>query len=89
MQKLKSKEAYFDHIVELRFFPSVKRLKFHLNFLFKDIDFKDKNVLDIGGGVGIHSFYAACMGARKVICLEPELAGSSTKLKEKFNSINS
>jgi len=64
-------------------------LKFHLNFLFKEIDFKGKNVLDIGGGIGIHSFYAACMGAKRVINLEPELAGSSTELKEKFNSINS
>ncbi len=89
MQKIKLPTAYLEHIVKLGLAHSVKRLEFHLNFLFKEINFKDKNVLDIGGGVGLHSIYAACMGARKVICLEPELEGSSGGLNEKFSSINS
>lgn len=82
-------ESYFGSIVKLKFYSSIKRLKFHINFLFNEIDFKGKNVLDIGGGIGIHSFYGSCMGAKKVICLEPELAGSSKGIKEKFSSINS
>jgi len=82
-------QAYFDRVIKLGLYSSVKRLKFRLDFLFSDIDFCDKNVLDIGGGAGVLSFYAACMGAEKIINLEPELAGSSTGLKEKFNSINS
>lgn len=89
MKKITLEVNYFESIVRLKFYPSVKRLKFHINFIFKDIDFKDKNVLDIGGGIGIHSFYAACMGAKRVVCLEPELAGSSKRLKEKFSVINS
>ena len=44
--------------------------------LFRGIDFAGKRVLDIGGGDGVYSFYAAAMGAREVICLEPEAAGS-------------
>ena len=89
MQKLVSREDYFETIDRLGLCSSIKRLKFRLDFLFGEIDFSNKKVLDIGGGIGIHSFYSACMGAKIVICLEPELAGSSVGLKEKFNSINS
>lgn len=89
MQEIKLQTAYLENIVKLRFFPSIKRLKFRLDFLFRDISFKDKNILDIGGGAGIYSFYAACMGAKRVVCLEPEFAGSSKGLKEKFSLINS
>jgi 2-polyprenyl-3-methyl-5-hydroxy-6-metoxy-1,4-benzoquinol methylase len=45
--------------------------------LFRDIDFDGKRVLDIGGGDGVYSFYAAAMGAAEVVCLEPEAAGST------------
>lgn len=89
MQRITLKNNYYENIVKLGFYPSIKRLKFHFNFLFSEIDFSNKNVLDIGGGIGIHSFYAACRGAKKVICLEPESAGSSKGIKEKFSSINS
>ena len=82
MQRITLENDYFGSIIKLRFHSSVKRLKFHINFIFKDIDFKDKNVLDIGGGIWIHSFYAAYMGAKSNVCLEPELAGISKKLKE-------
>jgi SAM-dependent methyltransferase len=44
--------------------------------LFRGIDFRGRRVLDIGGGDGVYSFYAAAMGAREVVCLEPEAAGS-------------
>lgn len=85
----KIQEDYCRYIVKLGFFASVRALKYHLNFLFPKINFKDKSVLDIGGGVGIYSFYAGCMGAKKVICLEPELAGSSKGLRDIFNTIKS
>ncbi|HZD21143.1 MAG TPA: class I SAM-dependent methyltransferase [Burkholderiales bacterium] len=44
--------------------------------LFRGIDFAGRRVLDIGGGEGIYSFYAAAMGASEVVCLEPEAEGS-------------
>lgn len=60
-------------------------LKWHMeNYLFPDIDFKEKRFLDIGGGVGTYSFYAACRGACEVVCLEPEAAGSSSGMREEF-----
>lgn len=45
--------------------------------LFEGIEFENKRMLDIGGGSGICSFYAAHMGATEVVCLEPEAQGST------------
>jgi hypothetical protein len=52
--------------------------RFYMKYLFDGVDFRGKTMLDIGGGDGMLSFYAACSGAAKVICLEPEVAGSTT-----------
>lgn len=41
-------------------------------------------MLDIGCGDGILSLYAAWKGAKQVIGLEPELAGSTKGVLEKF-----
>jgi predicted RNA methylase len=46
--------------------------------IFKDINFNEKAVLDIGGGIGIFSFYASLKGASKIVCLEPEARGSAS-----------
>src|ERR1700716_2476731 len=45
---------------------------------FRNVDFTGRRVLDIGGGEGIYRFYAAGMGARGVVCLQPDAAGSSS-----------
>ena len=63
------------------------KLLFYLKNMFKNIELKDLNVLDIGAGVGVFSFYISLMGARKVTSLEPELEGGSETMNEKFNSI--
>jgi len=85
-------EQFFDLIIKenlfrAKFFSSKEKLRFNLENLFKGIDLKGKTVLDIGGGYGIHSFYAACMGADDVICLEPLDEGSSEFAIEKFHII--
>jgi len=58
-------------------------LKFYLNFVFQDISFAGKSMLDVGGGSGFYSFYGAYMGARPVVCIEPELAGSTKIILDK------
>jgi SAM-dependent methyltransferase len=55
--------------------------------LFHGVKLIDKTFLDIGGGSGIFSFYAACNGANKVMCLEPEVDGSKTNVTDIFNYI--
>lgn len=54
------------------------------NYLFKNIDFNKKVFLDIGGGLGLASFYAAAKGAKKVILLEPVEAGFGAFKMEKY-----
>jgi hypothetical protein len=58
-----------------------------MSTLFRGIDIKDKSVLDIGGGNGLFSFYAASMGAKRVICLEPEDEGSTTGMADNFQKL--
>ena len=55
--------------------------------LFRGIDFEGRRMLDIGGGDGVYSFYAAAMGACEVVCLEPEAEGSIGGERSTFESI--
>lgn len=80
---------YLNIITERRIYPNKKNLELHLKNIFKGVDFKNKKVLDIGGGSGVHTFFAAIKGAAKVDCLEPELDGSHQGMKENFNELRS
>ena len=53
-----------------------KRSLLYLEWAFKNIDFKDKRVLDVGGGNGIYSYFARFKGASYCLNLEPFGAGS-------------
>ena len=82
-----SLENYFSAVIEEGLYPNRGNLQFHLNTLFKDITLENRRVLDIGGGRGLHSFYVACMGAKEVICLEPETKGSRSGTRETFRKL--
>jgi SAM-dependent methyltransferase len=66
-------------------YSSIENLKFKLGQIFKSVDFKDKMILEIGGGFGMFSFYAAICGAKKAVNIEPEGAGSTSGVIGKFN----
>ena len=83
-----SLEGYFSAVIEEGLYPNRGNLQFHLRTLFKDIALENRRVLDIGGGSGLHSFYAACMGAKEVVCLEPETEGSRSGMGAKFRKLN-
>lgn len=53
---------------------------FYYDYLFRGISFEGKRVLDIGGGVGRSSYFAAALGAEHVVCIEPEAAGSESDM---------
>lgn len=78
---------YLDAVVKERLFPNQDRLRFHTDALFRGVDFRNKTVLDIGAGVGLFSFYAAARGARRVVCLEPEVDGSTPGVLEKIDRL--
>ena len=81
-------ESYLSTAIKEGLYPNRGNLQFHLKTLFKDIVLENRRVLDIGGGSGLHSFYAACMGAREVVCLEPETEGSRSGMEAKFRKLS-
>ena len=82
-------ELYLRVMVQAGLYRRKDNLKFYTDILFADVDFKAKRVLDVGGGSGLLSFFAACKGASKVICLEPELEGSTKGVQNKFKHAKS
>jgi len=75
---------FFDLVVSRKMYSSKKNLQFRLNNLFEKVDLAQKDVLDVGGGSGLLSFYAAVKGAKKVVCIEPEFAGSRNGMIKGF-----
>lgn len=65
-----------------------KRLSFYLkNYLFEDIQLEGRSLIDIGSGRGIYSFFAGFAGAKKVVCIEPELGGSRKTATDKLERL--
>jgi cyclopropane fatty-acyl-phospholipid synthase-like methyltransferase len=80
-------ENYIDTIIRNKAYSNKNNLIYRLNYLFKNINFEGKRVLEIGGGAGIYSFYAAINGAESVVNIEPEFEGSTYGYINKFNTI--
>ena len=83
-----NREGYLSAVIEEGLYPNRRNLQFHLKTLFKNIALENRRVLDIGGGSGLHSFYAACMGAKEVVCLEPETEGSRPGIGARFRKLS-
>jgi SAM-dependent methyltransferase len=66
--------------------PSVARYLAYQALVFADVPLAGRRVLDVGGGSGIMSFYAACRGAPKVVCLDPLEAGSNEAMEHQYQS---
>lgn len=56
----------------------LNRLSWRLRNTLGDVDWRDKDVLEIGCGRADMSLYMALTGARRVEALEPEAAGSTS-----------
>ncbi len=81
-------ENYLSVVIKQGLYPNKGNLRFHLKTLFKNIPLENRRVLDIGGGSGLHSFYAACMEAKEVLCLEPETEGSRSGMGARFRKLS-
>jgi SAM-dependent methyltransferase len=75
-------DRYFDVVAQTGRTPG--NLRFYLDYLFRSVELTGSTMLDVGAGDGLCSFYAACVGASKVVSLEPEAAGSSAGMNEAF-----
>ncbi len=63
---------------------TVERGVFRYERAFASTTIKGKNILEIGAGSGVLSCMLSLGGAKSVTALEPELAGSSQSVFEKF-----
>jgi SAM-dependent methyltransferase len=75
---------YLEAATVQKLYSNPTNLRRHLDYLFSGIELRDRTVLDIGGGAGLLSLYAAVRGARSAVCVEPEGAGASVDLRAKF-----
>jgi SAM-dependent methyltransferase len=62
-------------------------LRFAMRKLFDGVDLEARTALDIGAGEGETSLYAASAGARRVVALEPEAAGSRADMRTAFERV--
>lgn len=79
---------YFEVVTQKNMYSNHKNLQFHMNAIFDGTEFSNKQILDIGGGKGLYTFYSASRGAKHVISLEPEGDGSNDGVHQLFNDVN-
>ena len=89
MESKQKIDHYLNAAVKEGMYGNKSRLLFQMDTFFKGIDLQNKCILDVGGGNGLFSFYAACRGAKKVVCLEPEVDGSVAGMIDNFLKIKS
>lgn len=79
-----NEERYFAHVSKERGPRVESRLRHQMQLLYSGVDFHGKSVLDIGGGTGVHSLYAAARGASDVVVVEPEADGGHGEMISTF-----
>lgn len=78
---------FFDLAIRHKMHSSRRRLANHLAFMYGSESLAEKRVLDVGGGTGLLTFFAAVSGA-EAVCLEPEFDGSSSGVIDAFKNFN-
>ena len=80
-------DRYLAAVSEEGVYPNRGNLEFYVRYLFDGTPLSGATVLEIGGGAGACSYYAASAGARRVVCLEPESEGSSEGMGRAFRRL--
>lgn len=65
--------------------PSPSLYAAYLRLLFDGVPIDGRNVLDVGGGSGLISFYTAANGAKSVVCLDPAGDGSDPAMERHYH----
>ena len=79
-------DQFLQSVIKLGLYTNQNNLRNHLHYFFGNNVLKNKKLLDVGGGVGLLSFWAAANGG-SAICLEPEFEGSSMGMQENFKRL--
>jgi SAM-dependent methyltransferase len=82
-----SVERYFSAVKGEWPHRNVGNLRFYSEYLFDGVPLTGRRVLDVGAGDGVYSLYAAAAGARHVVALEPEAAGSTAGVTDSFSRL--
>ena len=57
-------DLYLNTVINQNLYSTKKKLEFHMEGIFGSLNFKNKKVIDVGGGSGFYSLYVACSGAK-------------------------
>jgi SAM-dependent methyltransferase len=60
------------------------RLQWRIKHLMKGFEIQNANILDVGCGSGTYAIYLALLGAKHVVGIDPEGAGSVSGVKNAF-----
>jgi SAM-dependent methyltransferase len=77
---------FLDCAIRLGVYSNRKNLQRHLQYLFDGIELRGKSVLDVGGGAGLLTVYAAVRGA-DAVCVEPEADGATGGVTAAFRQL--
>lgn len=84
--KLKKTKNFCLCAVRYGAYSNSRSLKYYLHYMFEGVPLAKTTLLDVGGGSGLLSLWAALNGS-KVICLEPESNGSTSEVSKIFKNI--
>ncbi len=79
-------KTYLETVAEI--VPSPTRYAAYLRLVFDGVPLVGRTVLDVGGGSGLISFYAAANGASKVVCLDPAGDGSNPAMELQYQLLD-
>lgn len=72
----KLESIFFETAISNKSYSNKKNLKRYLSYMFNGLELKGRKLLDVGGGTGLLSLWAAVNGS-EAICLEPEDDGAT------------
>jgi len=75
------------YVSKLVGYQSLSRYRHRAQFLFNDMDFTGQRVLEVGCGPGAFALWTALHGAKHVVGIEPESAGSTQGSLQIFRKI--
>lgn len=82
-----STESYYQAIRRHRGARYERSLRHKMSLIYRGVDFSGKTVLDIGGGIGVHSLYASARGAASATIIEPEGDGGHNTMISTFHEL--